>query len=336
MHLLKNLFPPKKKVIFIPFQKYNYVGGPSTFMHNLKYYLDSQQYVYTNNHINANAIFFPISFHLDQLEQFKTSKRKIIQRLDGIYYKEKHGDNYVELNADIERIYSDYADHVVFQSAYCKRQCFKLFGVKEADTYSIIKNGVNTNIFYPSTRNLNLADGVKFITTGNFRNIDMLEPVILALDSITSFKFQLTIVGPVVNEDLKPFLQRDYVVFKDKQELSTVATLLREAHIFIYSHLNPPCPNSVLEASACGLPVVGFNSGSMSELLHFATDLLAPVSDDIFQKYEDFDYQSLKDKIEMAVENYSNYKELAIKYCKENEFKICGARYIDLFNKLLS
>ncbi|HRQ33006.1 MAG TPA: glycosyltransferase, partial [Anaerolineales bacterium] len=33
------------------------------------------------------------------------------------------------------------------------------------------------------------------------------------------------------------------------------------------AELNPACPNAVIEALACGLPVVGFETGALSELV---------------------------------------------------------------------
>jgi glycosyltransferase involved in cell wall biosynthesis len=41
----------------------------------------------------------------------------------------------------------------------------------------------------------------------------------------------------------------------------------RSAHLYFSAELNPPCPNSVIEALACGLPVVGFDTGSLLELV---------------------------------------------------------------------
>jgi glycosyltransferase involved in cell wall biosynthesis len=41
----------------------------------------------------------------------------------------------------------------------------------------------------------------------------------------------------------------------------------RSAHLYFSAELNPPCPNSVIEALACGLPVVGYNTGSLPELV---------------------------------------------------------------------
>ena len=86
----------------------------------------------------------------------------------------------------------------------------------------------------------------------------MLEPVIKALDTISNFDFELNVIGPIVNDNLLDLINRDYINHLGSKDSHQIAALLREHHIFIYSHLNPPCPNSVLEAIASGLPVVGF------------------------------------------------------------------------------
>ena len=59
---------------------------------------------------------------------------------------------------------------------------------------------------------------------------------------------------------------------------SEVARYARGADVFVISHLNPPCPNNVIEAMACGLPIVGTNTGAMSELVN-DNGLLVDVTD---------------------------------------------------------
>ena len=51
---------------------------------------------------------------------------------------------------------------------------------------------------------------------------------------------------------------------------------MRTSHFLFSAEINPPCPNSVIEALACGLPVVGFETGSLRELIGEAAGRLVP------------------------------------------------------------
>ena len=52
------------------------------------------------------------------------------------------------------------------------------------------------------------------------------------------------------------------VVDRDK-----IPEIDRSGHVFFSAELNAGCPNSVVEALACGLPVIGFQTGSLPELV---------------------------------------------------------------------
>jgi glycosyltransferase involved in cell wall biosynthesis len=52
--------------------------------------------------------------------------------------------------------------------------------------------------------------------------------------------------------------------------------LMRSSHVLYSAEINPPCPNSVIEALACGLPVVGFDTGSLSEIVRGDAGRLVP------------------------------------------------------------
>jgi glycosyltransferase involved in cell wall biosynthesis len=46
-----------------------------------------------------------------------------------------------------------------------------------------------------------------------------------------------------------------------------ILELDQSAHLFFPAEINAACPNSVVEALACGLPVVGYATGSIAELV---------------------------------------------------------------------
>lgn len=320
--------------IYIPFYKYSAIGGPSTFMKNLKSYLDRVAFPYSESLKDNRQLFFPIAFDEKVIRKIKKRNGFVIQRLDGIYYPSKHGEKFEKLNAPIRKIYQQYTDFVVFQSEYSKAQCFHMFGEKPEDQYELIVNGVDKNIFFADPEKDTIQGKVKFVTTGNFRNIDMIGPVVQALDSLKKeLDFELTVVGPIPNKSLEPFFQRPYINYLGSKDLQEIAAILRQQHIYLYSHLNPPCPNSVLEAISCGLPVVGFDSGSMAELLFFSRDLLAEVSADLFQEYKDFNYMKLHEKILLAVKNYTFWQERALAHSHLYSFEACGKQYVNVFTK---
>ncbi len=317
--------------IYIPFANFDSVGGPSTFMQNLQKYLDDNSYPYAQQLHNANAIFFPVAYPKNELKNIRRNSGVIIQRLDGIYYPSKHGKQYRQLNTSIKKIYNRFSDYVIFQSEYSRQQCFAMLGEIPKERYRIIINGVDKTTFYPNPDTTPPDNMVRMVTTGNFRNIDMIEPVVQVLDQLT-FNFELTIIGPIANSNLRPFFNRPYINHLGSLSLHEIAPILRQQHIFIYSHLNPPCPNSVIEAVSCGLPVVGFASGAMNELLFFSKELLAPVTDKIFQEYTDFNPKSLEDKIQQVVDEYDHWRHIALANSHLYSFDTCGKAYIDAFN----
>ncbi len=325
--------------IYIPFPtEQNSIGGPQTFMRNLQKGLNKLDYHYNSSTNNADGMFFPISADLKKIKSIKKQGGKIIQRLDGIFYPSKHGKKFIKQNKSIKKIYCDLADYIIFQSDYSKQQVFTMFGEKDTADYSLICNGADTDIFFPDQNlsSIERSDIIKFITTGNFRNPDMLDPVITAMDMLKTkgYNFELEVIGPITTPARDYILAKEYIKNYKTTSQNTIAEALRKSHIYIYSHLNPPCPNSVIEAIASGLPVVGFDSGSMRELCHFNSDLLAYVSDEIFQKYQDFEPVKLFDKLELAINNFSSYKTIAIAHCQEYTLEKCIAGYIKIFDSI--
>ncbi|MFH1047619.1 MAG: glycosyltransferase family 4 protein [Patescibacteria group bacterium] len=322
--------------IFIPFANAGQIGGPTTFMANLRTYLDRHDFLYATHPWRANGIFFPIAYRLSAIKWIKLIGGKVIQRLDGIYYPSQHGDEYLVMNKPILDIYQQHVDVVIFQSDYSRRQCFAMMGEKKESEYSIIYNGADKNIFYPADGVENIKGKIRFAMAGSFRKKAMIEPVVLALDELKKeFDFELVVMGPIINPEIENFFQRDYVRLAGSKGSKEVAEILRSSHIFIHSQLNDNCPNAVIEALSCGLPVVGFDGGAMSELLFFGKDLLAYVSNDIFQKYEDYDYRKLKDKLRLAVENYDQFKKAALENWRQYDFEECGRKYVEVFNRVI-
>jgi glycosyltransferase involved in cell wall biosynthesis len=84
----------------------------------------------------------------------------------------------------------------------------------------------------------------------------------------------------------------------------------RSAHALFSAELNPPCPNSVIEALACGLPIVAFDTGSLSELVAGDAGRLTPYGSDPF-KMGSPDFSPLVEAAVEVVENQKRFRAAA-------------------------
>ncbi len=323
-------------MIFIPFKQWvEGIGGPSTFMRNLREDLVNKSYKFIEdieNYRVADKIFFPISFSKKILSYFKKNNYPIIQRLDGVYYPSKHGIKYLYFNKDIKLDYLKYSDFIIFQSNYSRMECFAILGEMSKSKYTIIYNGTDKSIFYPAKKEFD-ENKIIFVTTGSFRNKDMIEPVVAALDIVAEENnIELKIVGPIISDDVKRFTDRKYIRCLGRMDERSLAKVLQGSDILIHCQLNPACPNTVIEAVSCGIPVVGFNTGAMKEVLYFAPELLAYVSDNIFQRYGDFNYKRLLERIKLCINNYKEFKNKFLKYSYLYDSKETTNYYIKVFN----
>ncbi len=323
-----------KKKIFIPLPKLA-VGGPTTFLLNLAKYLDQKNVEITNNINHSDLLFYPISHSfLDQIVA-KSRSIPIIQRLDGLYYPERNGKLYFKKNIKAGLSYYVFSDHKIFQSEFSKKQCFSTFSPITQNKYTTIINGANRELYYPD--NLTPADlgkHIRFITTGNFRHRDMLEPIIKALDQLSGLEFTLQIVGPTT-ENINDLLDRKYITKLGTKKPSEIADLLRQSDIYLFSALNSACPNTLIEAVSCAIPIVGFASGGAKEICFFNKEIMIPTSNHLLDTENDLCPKEMHDKIQLCLENYRRHKTIAIENSDKYGFEKTGQQYLDLFEKQL-
>lgn len=349
------------KKIYLPIEEFKNVGGPKSFLGNLAKYFDENKILYTNKHDESNGILFPITYKIRELKKYKKDNKFIIQRLDGlpgfpwtnfqaireIFRKHKSENEWIGIKKSIKfilemilinRIYHNYSDYIIFQSEYCKKLAFSLLGELKPGKYSVIHNGVHNDIFYPDY-NKKIGEKFIFVTSGRFRRNDMLIPIIEALSELDeSIGFKLKIVGPIENKNLRNrILPLDFVELYPETNHIKLSEILRSSDAYLFCSLNAPCPNALLEAVSTGLPVVSFDYGAVKELLFFNEDLISNVTDSInplIKSSENLDIYSFKENIEKLLKNYWLYRKKALEHASFYSFEKCGAKYLEIINRV--
>jgi len=175
-----------------------------------------------------------------------------------------------------------YADKVVALSQYCK-DTFSDFYDIPAEKFSLIPNGVDPKVFYPGKyeeRNPHL-----FITaSAPIKGQAALEPTFLSLkrhDMDLDFRIysSQTLHGKSDSVSQTEFLKILRTVGAHVYAPTTqpvMATLMRKAWAFLMPNSYPEiCSNLLLQARACGLPVVASDIGANAEFIeHKKTGLL--------------------------------------------------------------
>lgn len=112
-----------------------------------------------------------------------------------------------------------------------------------------------------------------------------------------------------------------------------IPQLDRSAHLLYSADINAACPNSVIEALACGLPVVAFDTGALPELLKADAGRVVPYGGDPW-KLDPPDIPALAQTAQGMLENLQVHR-LAARQRAEQAFdleKVVDAYYEVLVN----
>jgi glycosyltransferase involved in cell wall biosynthesis len=192
----------------------------------------------------------------------------LVYNQNGVAYPGWAGDATEKLNRPYRRTLLA-ADHVLYQSEFCKRSADTFLG-EPRGSWEVLYNAVDVEEFTPSATAP--ADGPVLLLGGDQTQAYRLELALrtFALVLATEPEARLLITGRLVSEP-SPLL--DELGLQGRVELvgryaqSEAAALLRRAHLLLHTKVNDPCPSAVIEAMACGLPVVYPASGGTVELV---------------------------------------------------------------------
>lgn len=169
--------------------------------------------------------------------------------------------------------------------------------------------------------------------------------IITLLDAFTTInnkfkKIKLLLIGKpsdrnyfeIVQKKLKEFVNKDVILIKEITDNKLLVKIIQNSlFVVISSNCYENFPNSILEAYACGKPVVASNIGGIPELVEDGiTGFL----------FEPGNFEDLAEKIEILLRDKKLINEMGINARKkvEREFApdIHYQLLINLFNKMLN
>jgi glycosyltransferase involved in cell wall biosynthesis len=246
----------------------------------------------------------------------------IVQRLDGINWLHRvrwTGPRYtvraIYGNANLSLIRRRLASHVIYQSEFIQDWWDDWYQPARVPT-SVILNGVDLSRYTPHGLHERPSGHYRLLVVegslAGAQNYGIYNAVALANQLSKRFKTELMIVGRVDRRTKNKFKHqtRFRIQFMDTVQREHIPWLMRSSHALFSAEVNPPCPNSVIEALACGLPVVGFDTGSLSEIVRGDAGRVIPYGADEW-KLQKPDIRALANAAVEVLEDQSRFRTLA-------------------------
>lgn len=192
----------------------------------------------------------------------------LVVNQDGVGYPGWAGERSEEVNRPLRAAVLA-ADHVLYQSEFSKRSADHFLG-EPRGAWEVLPNAVDVAFFTPGEGPT--EDGPVLLLGGDQTQEYRLELALHTLREVRSRHpaARLLVTGRLVG-DPRPLVTalglESAVTFRGEYSQREAPSIFRQAHVLLHTKLQDPCPTLVLEAMACGLPVVYPASGGTVELV---------------------------------------------------------------------
>jgi glycosyltransferase involved in cell wall biosynthesis len=287
--------------------------------------------LFPNTPQGANILYLVSSalplFPLVMARYAKQCGVKVVVNQNGVAFPAYHGHRCETINRPRRRLL-EMADYVIYQSQFGMESSNR-FLLNYNGPSSVMHNPVNTSVFVPSSRKRDLRHPV-LLMAGSHRHEYRVKSALQVLAQLRNGQLdaRLRIAGrlawePSVEKCKEELLflsdqlgVRSAVEFCGEYGQNDVVALFHGTDVLLHTQYMDCCPRLVVEAMACGLPVVYSASGGVPELVGNDAGIGIPVQKD-WNSINVPDPVQMADGIVRIFESHDRYSAMAIKRAVE-------------------
>ena len=249
---------------------------------------------------------------------------RIVQRLDGINWVHRKRNTGLKhfLRAEYGNFILSFirrwiATRILYQSEFARKWWEEWYGPTPVLS-TVIHNGVDLEAYSPIGSQRRPIERFRLLVVeGNLgggydMGLDNAIHLAETLEGRHGYRMELIVVGEITEEHKRHVQARGKVpvLWAGNVPREQIPEIDRSAHLLFSSDINPACPNAVIEALACGLPVAAFDTGALNELVLGDSGRLVPYGSDLW-KLEPPDIPSLADASAEILREQARFRKSA-------------------------
>jgi glycosyltransferase involved in cell wall biosynthesis len=257
-------------------------------------------------------------------------RARAVQRIDGIYHGSSRDSN--GSNAALKSTYHD-SDGIIFQCNFAREMIYKHFGPpKRAKCEAVIYNAVDKKKFNPNGERKKFGFKRTIVVSARWQPHKRLSSIMDGFQALRRPDVGMIVLGEVPEEAQFKHPRVKYLGFIPPNELPAY---YRAADVMLHLAYVDWCPNTVVEALACGVPVITTHNGGVPELVRNNGIVIKSEPD---YDMEFVDFQKLPkvdpDLVASAIDTVIDNKPWFIHEREDVYMDYCVDRYIDFFKTL--
>jgi len=310
------------------------IGGTASFRYKLEYGLSTagvESSFNLEDEPYQAVLVIGGTRQLANIHRIKQKGIRIVQRLDGInwIHRRKFTGFRHSIRAELRNLLQStirrhLARHIVYQSGFAQNWWEDWYGPTKLP-FSTIHNGVDLDVYSPSGPHERPSGKFRLLVVegalaGGYESglqnaVDLAEN----LQQRHQLPMELMVAGSVSPGLRSTWDKRSSIPIQwvGKVPRETIPEIDRSAHILYAADLHPACPNSVIEALACGLPVAAFDTGAIRELVPDDAGSVVPYGSDPW-KLQPPDVNTLADRVANVLLNNEPYRKAARLFAEQH------------------